>query len=216
MLCERHSISMVLASHIWFIVVYALCFVLPFYAGFRIYFEFILTNLTLLETFTVFSNASEQRQWNDYVGAFVHWYVSVLLYLFVRAVQSLLMVVLADYGVVINVDKQVFYQPFLKKEIRRLTLEMIALSKIVKSFAEKCKQFEKDNNKLATDNRNLYSEYETSMRTLEFLNTTIRMHLTNKSVHDLEQWSVVLESETRKANQEEEDRRHALQAEVVS
>jgi len=216
MIFEPHFISMVLASHIWFLVVYALCFVVPLYAGFIVYFELLLTKLSLFEKFTVFSNVFEQRQWNDYVGPLVHWYVSVLLYLFVRSVQSLLMFFLADFGMVSHVGKQGFSRTFLKKEIQRLKLEIIALSNIVKSFAEECKQFEKKNNKLTTDNRNLYREYETSIRTLEFLNTTIRMHLTNKSSHDLEQWSVVLECETRKVNQEEEDRRHALEAEVVS
>jgi len=210
MIFEPHFISMVLASHIWFLVVYALCFVVPLYAGFIVYFELLLTK------FTVFSNVFEQRQWNDYVGPLVYWYVSVLLYLFVRSVQSLLMCFLADFGMVSHVDKQGFSRTFLKKEIQRLKLEIIALSNIVKSFVEECKQFDKKNNKLTTDNRNLYREYETSIRTLEFLNATIRMHLTNKSSHDLEQWSVVLECETRKANQEEEDRRHALEAEVMS
>jgi len=97
-----------------------------------------------------------------------------------------------------------------------LTLQIIGLSNIVKSFTEECQQFEETNKKLTKDNRNLYREYETSMRSLEFLNTTIRGHLMKKSRNDLEQWSVVLETETRRSNQEEEDTRHALRDEVVS
>jgi len=207
---------MVLASHIWFLVVNSLCFVVPFYAGFIIYFELILTKLTFFEVFVVFSKGFEQKQGHDYVAVLFHWYISVLLYLVVQSVHSLLVFFMIDYGVVSNVHKQVFSRTFLKKENQRLKQEIIRLSDIVNLVSQECKRFEKNNNQLTSVNRNLYREYETSMRTLEFLNTTIRIHLMNKSRHDLEQWSVVLEYETRKANQEEEDRLRALESEVES
>jgi len=169
-----------------------------------------VTKLAALETFMVFSNTSGQRPWDDYAWPLVNWCLSVLLYLGIRFVQSLLMFFLADFGVVRNVDKEVYSQKFLKKEIQQLTLKIIGLSSIIKSFTEECTRFEKDNNKLTTHNRNLYREYETSIRTLEFLNTTIRVHLMKKSRNDFEQWSAVLESETRRANKEEEDRRRQV------
>jgi len=143
--------------------------------------------------FVVFSKGFEQKQGHDYVAVLFHWYISVLLYLVVQSVHSLLVFFMIDYGVVSNVHKQVFSRTFLKKENQRLKQEIIRLSDIVNLVSQECKRFEKNNNQLTSVNRNLYREYETSMRTLEFLNTTIRIHLMNKSRHDLEQWSVVLE-----------------------
>jgi len=94
-----------LISHIWFLVVYTLCFIVPFHAGFIIYFDLLLTTSTFLGIFTVFSSASQKTLWKDYVWPFITWYLSVTLYLFVRAVQSQLMFFLADVRVVMKMDE---------------------------------------------------------------------------------------------------------------
>jgi len=85
---------------------------------------------------------------------------------------------------------------------------------MAKTFSEECKRLNEHNDKLTKDNLHLYREYATSIRTLEFLNAKIGVHLKKKSRKDFEEWLVVLESETRKANQEEEDRTYSLRDEV--
>jgi len=185
-MCHTPFVSM------WFVVWHTLCFIVPFCAAFTIY-------LGLLPTLT---------PWSDYVRPFVYYNLSVMLYLSVQSVQSLLMCLLADHGVVAKVDRT-----FLQGEIQRLRLEIVGLSNIVTSFAKGCKQLRENNNNLIKDNRYLYSEYESLLKTLEFLHTTIRLHLMKKSPKDFEEWSLVLESETRRENQEEHDRMHQVQIE---
>jgi hypothetical protein len=122
------------------------------------------------------------------------------------------MFVLADYGIVATMEQTKHSGRFLKKDIAKAKNDLIQLSEI----AEHCKDLQNRNNKLMRDNVDMYCQYKTSMMSLGFLNQTIRTYLMKKSQNDFEQWSVVLESETRKANEKEEDRVNALRDSIVS
>ena len=213
MICDPQFVTMLSTSHTWFLSVYLLCFIFPIYVAFITYIEILLAKNTFFEKFTMFSTF-QQSLWGDYVEHFFNWYISVMLYHFVRSVQSLLMFFLTKLGVVENFDKQIDSPTCLNEEIKRLTLETIRLCNMAKTFSEECKRLNEHNDKLTKDNLHLYREYATSIRTLEFLNAKIGVHLKKKSRKDFEEWLVVLESETRKANQEEEDRTYSLRDEV--
>ena len=90
------------------------------------------------------------------------------------------------------------------------------LSDAVEPISAKCTRLKNRKDQLMKDNVDLYSQYQTSMRTLGFLNTTISTFLMKKSQDDFKQWSVVLKNETRRANNEEADRLNMLRDSMVS
>jgi hypothetical protein len=167
-----------------------------------------------------FHNVSEETLWQDCgmcgIILYVVWYGSVILYLFVKSVQLQLMFFLADYGIVDRMEEQKYSRKFLKEGVQRLTNEVIRLSDAVEPISAKCTRLKNRNDQLMKDNVDLYGQYQTSMRTLGFLNTTISTFLMNKSQDDFKQWSVVLEIETRRANDEEADRLNMLRDSIVS
>jgi len=62
------------------------------------------------------------------------WYGSVILYLFVKAVQLQLMFFLADYGMVDRMEEQKYSRKFLKEGIQRLTNEVIGYQTLSSRF----------------------------------------------------------------------------------
>jgi len=119
-----------------------MCFIVPLSLILKVGFSVFSDIRTPFHTYKLisarFHDVSEETLWQDCgmrgMIPYGVWYGSVILYLFVKAVQLQLMFFLADYGMVNRMEEQKYSRKFLKEGIQRLTNEVIGYQTLSSRF----------------------------------------------------------------------------------